>query len=80
MASLVGCLLLPHHQLKCRLAIARFKVKSIERTIRYCVSHGLNNNLQFLLDHLDRYCTEFEVVYALVSDKNHYKSNDNKNF
>ncbi|PSW60378.1 hypothetical protein C0W54_15825 [Photobacterium kishitanii] len=66
MASLVSFLLLPHKQLRYRLIFARFKIKSTERTIRYCVSHGLNNNLHFLLHHLDRYCAEFEVLYALL--------------
>ncbi|MEC6796501.1 hypothetical protein VXS03_05530 [Photobacterium sp. S4TG1] len=68
MASLVGFFLLPHQQLKYRLIIARFKIKGIEKTIRYCVSHGLNKNLNFLLHHLDRYCTEFEVIYALLGE------------
>lgn len=66
MTSLVGFFLLPQQQLKYRLIFARFKIKSTERTIRYCVNHGLNNNLQFLLRHLDRYCAEFEVLYALL--------------
>ncbi|OBU37738.1 hypothetical protein C9J21_19310 [Photobacterium phosphoreum] len=65
MASFVKFFLLPQQQLKCRLIFARFKIKSIERTIRYCVSHGCHNNLQFLFRHLERYCAEFEVLYAL---------------
>ena len=66
MGSLSQLLLLPHLSLKFRLILARFKVKSLEKTIRYCVSHGLNKNLHFLLSHLDRYCAEFEALYAVV--------------
>ena len=40
----------------------------MEKTIRYCVSHGINKNLNFLLHHLERYCIEFEVIYALLGD------------
>ncbi|KJG13472.1 hypothetical protein [Photobacterium iliopiscarium] len=68
MASLVGFFLLPHQQLKYRLIIARLKIKAMEKTIRYCVSHGINKNLNFLLHHLERYCIEFEVIYALLGD------------
>ncbi|SMY38247.1 hypothetical protein [Photobacterium andalusiense] len=64
MVSLVRFLLLPQQRLQYRLNFVRFKIKSTEKTIRYCVSHGLNNNPQFLLCYLDRYCTEFEVLYA----------------
>ncbi|MCD9554924.1 hypothetical protein GRJ22_00415 [Photobacterium carnosum] len=80
MASLIGCLLLPQQQLKCRLVIARFKIKSTEKTICYCINHGLNTNLQYLLHHLDRYCAEFEVIYALIYEKKHYQINDNTDF
>ena len=68
MASLVGFFLLPHQQLKYRLIIARLKIKAMEKTIRYCVSHGINKNLNFLLHHLERYCIEFEVIYVLLGD------------
>ncbi|OBU15641.1 hypothetical protein AYY19_13820 [Photobacterium aquimaris] len=64
MVSLVRFLLLPQQRLQYRLNFVRFKIKSTEKTIRYCVSRGLNNNPQFLLCNLDRYCTEFEELYA----------------
>jgi hypothetical protein len=47
MASLVGFFLLPHQQLKYRLIIARLKIKAMEKTIRYCVSHGINQKIQY---------------------------------
>ncbi len=49
--------------LRVRLSSARFMIKSLERAIRYCLTHRYNEIANMLLRRLDTAFIHFENLY-----------------